>query len=115
MVNVNTNLTIGHCGVYVTGNSVYLERILIGDKEQRGKGIGQQIVNLLLDFTFSTFNKKEIELNVFDWNIMAIKCYKKVGFFINPAKTLERKINGEVWIALNMKLDKQNWEQQINT
>jgi RimJ/RimL family protein N-acetyltransferase len=110
IVNNETNLSIGHCEIYLSDNSAKLGRIVIGDKEQRGKGLGKQIVTLLLDYTFSNLEKPEVELNVFDWNVSAIKCYEKVGFVINPDKKLERKIKDEVWMAINMTIDRKKWD-----
>ena len=111
IVSNETNLSIGHCEIYLSGNAAKIGRILIGDKEQRGKGLGQQIVNLLLDRAFSKYDKTMVELNVFDWNTVAIKCYKKVGFTINPNKKLERKIREETWTAINMTIGKLTYEQ----
>jgi len=95
----------------LTEHSAYLGKILIGIKEQRGKGLGQQIVHLLLDVAFSTLGQPKVELNVFDWNIEAIKCYEKVGFVINPGKKNERQIKNETWTAINMVLDKSKWQR----
>lgn len=111
VVNNQTNSSIGHSELYVSDNSVKLGRILIGDKEQRGKGIGKQIVNLLLDYAFNKLNKTVADLNVFDWNIEAIKCYERVGFSINPEIRLERKVRDKVWIALNMSITKSTYDE----
>jgi RimJ/RimL family protein N-acetyltransferase len=111
VVNCETNVVIGHSEIYLTDQSAYLGRIIIGDKEQRGKGLGQQIVNLLLDFVFSKLDKIKAELNVFDWNIEAIKCYEKVGFVINPNKKNERQIKNQIWTAINMTIDKSRWQK----
>ena len=111
IVDDNTNLSIGHAEIYLTDQSAYLGRILIANKEQRGKGLGQQIVHLLLDFVFSKHGKTKAELNVFDWNIAAIKCYEKAGFVINPIKKHERKIKNEIWTAINMTIDKSKWQE----
>ena len=104
-----TDFSIGHAEIYLSDDSAKLGRILIGDPGQRGKGFGKQIVNLLLDFAFSNMHITNVELNVFDWNTSAIKCYEKVGFTINPEKKLERKIKGETWTAINMTIDKEKW------
>ena len=109
VVNTATHLSIGHCEIYLSPDSAKIGRILIGEKEQRGKGLGQQIVSLLLEYTFSTLQQTKVELNVFDWNTSAIKCYEKVGFTINPGKRLERKIKDETWIAINMVIDREKW------
>ena len=61
---------------------------------------------------FLTFNKTKAELNVFDWNIEAIKCYEKVGFVINPDKKNERRIKDEIWTAINMSIEKSMWQNR---
>ena len=111
VIDNGTNLSIGHCEIFLTDTSAYLGRILIVDQEQRGKGLGKQVVNLLLDFAFHNLDRTKVELNVFDFNIIAIKCYEKVGFAINPDKKFERKINDETWTALNMTINKTDWQQ----
>ncbi|ANE51451.1 GNAT family N-acetyltransferase [Flavisolibacter tropicus] len=103
------NVTIGHAEVYVTSQSTYLGRIVIGAPQLRGKGIGLQIVSLLLTYCFEVLQQTDVALNVFDWNTSAIKCYEKAGFQINPDKKAERKVNGQTWIALNMTISKQTW------
>ena len=115
VIDTESGDCIGHSEIYLTGTSASLGRILIGDKQLRGKGLGKTIVEQLLDYCYNTLNQRQAELNVFDWNINAIKCYEKVGFTINPEKKLERKINGETWVALNMTFDKQKWSNKINT
>lgn len=113
VVNCETNTTIGHSEIYLTDQSACLGRILIGNKELRGKGLGQQIVNLLLDIVFSKLDKSKAELNVFDWNIEAIKCYEKVGFTINPNKKIDRQINSKSWTAINMTIDILKWQNLL--
>jgi RimJ/RimL family protein N-acetyltransferase len=103
---------IGHAEIYLSGKTAYLGKIIIGNKELRGKGRGQKVVSKLLDIAFIKFNKTQVSLNVFDWNINAIRCYEKVGFEINSDKNLERRISKENWIALNMVLSKDNWERR---
>ena len=104
VVDMETSRTIGHCEVYLLEDTAKLARIIIGDETQRGKGIGKEIVKTLIEFAVNVLQKKKIELNVFDWNVGAIKCYESVGFKINPNKNLERKVNGKTWIAVNMVL-----------
>jgi RimJ/RimL family protein N-acetyltransferase len=111
VVDNERNRGIGHAEIYLSENSARLGRILIGEKERRGKRLGQQIVGLLLDFSFTNFDIPLVELNVFDWNTAAIKCYEKVGFTVNPAKTIERKIKDKTWIAINMTIDRWRYEK----
>ncbi len=111
IVDAEIGLAVGHAEVYLSENSAKIGRVLIGKKEHRNKGLGQQIVGLLLDFSFSNFDISFVELNVFDWNLGAIKCYGKAGFTINPDKKLERKIKNEIWTAINMTIDRLRYEQ----
>jgi RimJ/RimL family protein N-acetyltransferase len=111
LVSNETDRSIGHSEIYLSENSAKIGRILIGNKDFRGKGLCRQIMNLLLDQAFNKFKKEIVELNVFDWNIGAIKCYEKAGFKINPDKRLERKVNDKTWIALNMTIDRLRYEQ----
>ena len=108
-INNETGNIIGHAEIYLSNSAAKFGRIIIGDETQRGKGFGEQVVKQLLIIAFDIFNKTEAELNVFDWNKSAIKCYEKVGFVINPNKIFERKIKNETWIALNMVINKQHW------
>ena len=108
-----TNLTIGHCEIYFKDDFVNLGRILVIDKMQRGKGIGSQIVNLLLEFILKNSRQRVVELNVFDFNTSAIKCYEKVGFVVNPEKKNVRKMNNEIWTAINMVLHLNNEIEEV--
>ncbi len=111
VIDVTTEKEIGHAEIHLSEQSAFLGRILIGEKKLRGIGFGQQIVQHLLEFAFGTLNQQKVELNVFDWNTSAIKCYEKAGFVFNTKKKAEREVNGQTWIALNMTIDKQKWEQ----
>jgi RimJ/RimL family protein N-acetyltransferase len=111
VVLLATNTTIGHAEVYLKDHSAHIGRVLIGDQQFRGKGLGQQIIKLLLDFSFSHLNRSTVELNVFDWNISAIKCYEKCGFTINPDKKFERQVQGETWTGSNMQITQLQYEQ----
>src|SRR3954447_11132106 len=53
----STNKVIGHAEIFLPDdNTAILCRILIGDKNNRGKGLGQQIVKQLLQIAFTKFN-----------------------------------------------------------
>ena len=97
-----TRKIIGHCELNFENNNQRLSRILIGDKAYRGKGLGAQIVLKMMAIIFENTKIKEVDLNVFDWNIGAIKCYEKVGFKIDHNKTTKLQVSDEVWTRLNM-------------
>jgi RimJ/RimL family protein N-acetyltransferase len=109
VVTISDDSTIGHCEICFKDNFANLGRILIMDENIRGKGIGKQIVTLLLEFILENSKQRNVELNVFDFNTGAIKCYEKIGFVINPDKKFVREMDDETWTALNMKLNLDNW------
>ena len=109
VVETNTENTIGHAEIYLGKETTYLARILIGEPQFRGRGIGREIVSQLLDYAFRKLNRTNVELNVFDWNSAAINCYENAGFIVNPNKSTERSFNGKTWIALNMTIDREKW------
>lgn len=98
----NTNETIGHCELNFENGNHRLSRILIGKKSRRGQRIGEQIVRNMLAIFFQNPAVQEVDLNVFDWNENAIRCYKNVGFKLNPTHTDTITVNGHTWTKLNM-------------
>ena len=54
--------------------------IIIGEKNYRGKGLGDECLNLLVKFAFNEMNLRKIKTLVFSDNEKAIKLYKKCGF-----------------------------------
>ena len=83
---------------------------MIGHVNNRNKGLGKHIVNKMLEKLFVESNFDKADLNVFDWNKAAIKCYENIGFNVNPNITSKQQNNGEVWTALNMVITKENWK-----
>ena len=106
VVDVASGEYIGYAEIYVTPSVARLGRIIIGSKHFRGRGLGHALVGNLVAYCFDTLQQTVIDLNVFDWNISAIKCYQKMGFSMNPAKNSRRELNGVTWTVLNMILHK---------
>lgn len=111
VVHTITNSVIGHAEIFLNYPTAILCRIIIGEKQYRGHGIGQQIVNSLLEISFNQLRAEKALLNVFEWNIAAIKCYQKVGFSINSDKLKTTRVNSHAWTALHMSIDRQTYDQ----
>lgn len=82
IVRLEDDKLIGNCGIH---NLDHLKQcaevgLFIGDEENRSKGYGQDVLNLLLNYGFNYLNLNNIMLKVFSFNEVAINCYKKVGF-----------------------------------
>lgn len=54
--------------------------IMIGKKENHGKGLGTFAVNAMVEHAFLNLNLRRIELGVLETNIPAIRLYEKTGF-----------------------------------
>lgn len=110
IVDIESKNTIGHAQIFLKEKTFLLGRILIWDENNRGKGYGKKVMQELLKYGFSTFNRELAELNVYDWNTGAIECYKKVGFTIDPDIKNEVKIDDETWVSINMKIHRKTFE-----
>ena len=107
IADTDANKVVGHAELVNMGNDLYkIDKFLIGDKGQRGKGTGEKVMNLLVQYAFEKLNATTVELNVFDWNTSAIRCYEKTGFKINEAKSAIFKVGDKEWLALNMTISK---------
>ena len=108
--------TIGHAEIRLSGDGTCkLDKVLIGDKADRGHGVGLELINLLLDYSFTKLGVSLFELNVYDWNIAGRKCYEKAGFKINPEKKQLTKIGDINWEASNMIIEKDRWSVRVNS
>ncbi|MNE09548.1 putative ribosomal N-acetyltransferase YdaF [compost metagenome] len=54
--------------------------IVIGRKDCLGKGYGREAITLMQGFVFETLNLNRLELEVYDYNERAYRCYTSCGF-----------------------------------
>lgn len=69
--------------------------IMIGDKENQGKGIGTFAVNAMLYHAFYNMNLRRIELSVLESNERAKVLYEKCGFVYEGIKRQAKFKNGK--------------------
>ncbi|MGE7840453.1 GNAT family N-acetyltransferase [Lysinibacillus sp. NPDC093712] len=76
-----TQQLIGSCGVYSINwiNSTCLVGISLSEKWQ-GKGLGTDAMQTLITFIFDYIAINKIKLQVFSFNVGAIRSYEKCGF-----------------------------------
>lgn len=104
---IESNKTVGHIqllGIDRINMSARIGRVLVGELENRNKGIGLQMINAILDIAFNKLNLHRVDLGVLDFNKSAISCYKKAGFVIEGSFRECRKINEQYWSLLNMSI-----------
>lgn len=106
---LKSNEIIGNAELNLENTLPRLSRILIGNTAYRNQGLGKIIVNKMLEKLFLEQNFQHADLNVFDWNKGAIKCYQHVGFVINPEITYKHNLRNEIWTAINMTIAKVDW------
>jgi len=82
IVRLENDKLIGNCGIQEIEQLRQCAEVglFIGDEENRNKGYGEEVLNLLLGYGFDYLNLNNIMLKVFSFNERAINCYKKVGF-----------------------------------
>lgn len=54
--------------------------IVIGDREEQGKGYGKEAIELITAYAFKTLNLNKITVEVVEINKHALMLYKKLGF-----------------------------------
>jgi RimJ/RimL family protein N-acetyltransferase len=110
IVDAKEEKIIGHAEIVVQDqNTCKIDKLIIGDQSNRGKGTGQEVIRKLLEYAFINLSAEKVELNVFDWNTAGIRCYEKCGFVMNPAKQELFRSGNDTWTALNMAIDKDDW------
>lgn len=81
-------------------------RILIGDPNKRGKGLGRKFINELIEKCKAGLNAKAVELYVLDYNDQAIGLYEKLGFrFKGDSESKIMKFKGKNHLARKMRLE----------
>ena len=102
-IETENNQIVGVAEISIEKENVAkLARILIGEKSMRGKGVGTQLINKLTDYAFKELEKKKIILNVYSWNIGAIKCYEKAGYYRTNRTPIKTKVGNEEWETIEM-------------
>jgi len=79
------------------------------DPDKRGLGYGQKIVNSILNEGFHPMGLSKIDLFVFEFNTIAIKCYKKAGFEIEQVIKDKLMLNEKFQTLYLMGLNFEKW------
>ena len=102
-VNNENGQTIGMAEISLTADNVAkLARILIGEKSIRGKGIGTELINKLTEYSFNKLEVNRVILNVYSWNVGAVKCYQKGGFYKTDKPIEHVWVGNDEWEAIEM-------------
>jgi len=83
-----------------------LGRVLIGQPEDRGSGLGVAMVAEALHYAFNTLGLTEVKLGVFACNQPAIECFKKSGFTEYEFRESVQQFENESWNLVMMKFSR---------
>lgn len=84
--------------------------IVIGTKENLGKGYGAEAIKILQDFAFNKLNLLKLELEVRAYNERAISCYKKCGFIEEGRIRENFYVDGKYTDTIRMGILRREWE-----
>lgn len=114
VVNLGNNAVIGHIElnkINLRNSSATVGRVLLGEPELRGKGIGTQMVRKVLQIGFDQLGLHRIDLGVFDFNLAAIACYEKIGFVKEGYLRECAKVGNEYWSLYLMSMLESEWRR----
>jgi len=89
-------------------NTGFMKLILL-DGRLRGRGYGPQMCRLALKYAFEITGAQAVQLNVFDVNARARKCYEKAGFRQRSITEAALQYGEEQWGRLNMAAERDYW------
>ena len=82
----------------------------IGEADYRGKGYGTDAMQVLVDYAFRELDLYRLSLNVFSFNVSAIRCYEKVGFVSEVVQRAAIYRDGQRYDSIIMGLLRPQWE-----
>ncbi|PLS03671.1 GNAT family N-acetyltransferase [Neobacillus cucumis] len=91
-------------------SSARIGKVLVGDLNVRGRGIGQQMIKEILKIAFDQLHLHRVSLGVFDFNTSAIACYEKAGFIKEGLLRDSRKNGDEYWSLWEMSMLEDEWQ-----
>lgn len=117
VIDKDTETVIGHISlgkIDRENKSARVGKVLVGDKNVRGKGIGKQMMTEILKVAFDELQLHRVSLGVFDFNSSAIACYEKAGFIKEGLLRDSRKIGEEYWSLWEMSILEKEWSKGKN-
>ena len=88
--------------------SARVARVLIGEP-WRGKGLGERMVQRIVEIGFAQMGLHRIDLVVFDFNRTAIACYERAGFVREGRIRDARKMGNGYWSLIQMSILEDEW------
>lgn len=80
-------------------------KFVVTDNEQRGNGIGKEMLGLALKYAAFISGAERVQLNVFGVNTPAIKLYESLGFVQDEVIENSIQFHGENWTKCHMEIN----------
>ncbi len=77
-------------------------RVLIGDKDNRSRGLGVQMIGAISDYAFRKLNLNKVYAYVLKDNEAAVKAFGRAGFLVEGILKNDRFVNGKYQDVLLM-------------
>jgi RimJ/RimL family protein N-acetyltransferase len=117
VTHLESSKVIGHISLgsfNMHNRNARMCKVLIGEKEMKGKGLSPLIVNKLLNIAFEQFGLHKVSLAVYDFNTPALKLYQKMGFQIEGFIREASKVGEDYWSYYEMSILDREWHSSIN-
>jgi len=90
-------------------------RVLIGERGRWGKGIGTEVLQLLVAYAFEVLNLNKVWLGVNEANEGAVKSYEKAGFEREGVLRQEIYRNGRYYDVVRMSILRNEYEDVMGS
>lgn len=87
--------------INVDDNTGFLKFVIV-DHNKRGTGYGKEMLKLALRYAYEITGVQSVQLNVFEENIAAKRCYEKVGFIEESIAKNVFPYKNELWSRCHM-------------
>lgn len=92
--------------------SARLTRVLLGNKNERGKGCCHEMVTATLKIAFEELNLHRVSLGVYAINLAAKKCYEKSGFVVEGIHRDVLWYKEKWWSMIEMSILQYEWRSR---
>jgi RimJ/RimL family protein N-acetyltransferase len=86
--------------------------ILIGAKDEWGKGHGSEATRLMVGYAFETLNLNRVWLHVYEYNARGLRAYEKVGFRREGVLRQDTFRDGRYWDTVAMAILREDWQKR---
>lgn len=81
----------------------------------RGRRLSIPMLRLVLAEAFADAAIERLELNVYSWNVAAIRTYSKLGFVPEGVRRSSVKVDDERWDTAIMGMLRREWDETFAT